>query len=194
MKIKEWIEKAKERFRGFGIKEWGILLVIGICCLIIVIPAQKEEDAENGQELSYEPKEETAVSEKGYAEQMEERLETLLSCVEGVGTVKVMITVNATEEKRVLQDGKSEMETVSETDSAGGTRESSSSGTDTETVFAEENGISTPYLLSESYPEVVGVVVIAQGSGTGSVDYDILNAVQVLFDIPAHKIKIMKMK
>jgi stage III sporulation protein AG len=38
------------------------------------------------------------------------------------------------------------------------------------------------------------VVVIAQGSGTGTVDLDILNAVQVLFDVPAHKIKIMKMK
>ena len=42
--------------------------------------------------------------------------------------------------------------------------------------------------------EITGVVVIAKGCGTGSVDLDILNAVQVLFDVPAHKIKIMKMK
>ena len=61
---------------------------------------------------------------------------------------------------------------------------------DMETVFSGEDGNGEPYLVSESYPEVVGVVVLAEGSGTGSVDYDILNAVQVLFDIPAHKIKI----
>ena len=81
-----------------------------------------------------------------------------------------------------------------ETDSAGGSRISVSEKSEGTTVFYDIDGNSTPYILSETYPEITGVVVIAQGSGTGTVDLDILNAVQVLFDVPAHKIKIMKMK
>lgn len=196
MKGKEWIEQGKERLRRFGLKEWGTLLLIGICCLIIVFPANRQEntdeDVQQGASAIL-----TGVGnseEKSYAEQMEERLEELLSDVEHVGRVKVMITVNATEEKNVLKDGRVGSEEISETDSEGGTRTSKSNESDLETVYAEENGTGSPYLVSEIYPDVVGVVVLAEGSGTGSVDYDILNAVQVLFDIPAHKIKIMKMK
>ena len=86
--------------------------------------------------------------------------------------------------------GTKETEQSTERDSAGGSRMSESTKTDGTTVFSQNQ----PYVLSETYPEVTGVVVIAQGSGKGTVDYDILNAVQVLFDVPAHRIKIMKMK
>ncbi len=43
-------------------------------------------------------------------------------------------------------------------------------------------------------PDVEGVVVIAQGGGTLSVQENIIEAIQVLFDIDANKIKIVKMK
>ena len=42
--------------------------------------------------------------------------------------------------------------------------------------------------------EVLGVVVVAQGAGTASVDKKILEAVEALFGIEAHKISIVKMK
>ena len=136
---KEWIEKGKKKLLSLGVKQWGMLLLAGICCL-------------------------------------------------------VMITANRTVQKNVLQDGSRERGQVTETDSNGGSRNSVSEKSEGTTVFYDIEGDSTPYILSETYPEITGVLVIAEGSGTGTVDLDILNAVQVLFDVPAHKIKIMKMK
>ena len=43
-------------------------------------------------------------------------------------------------------------------------------------------------------PAVEGVVVIAQGAQKQSVQENIIEAIQVLFDIDANKIKIVKMK
>lgn len=196
MKIKEWIEQGKERFRKFGLKEWGMLLLVGICCFVIMIPTNNREEKQDDGTQKPEDIGKTVVQTENssYVEQMEKRLENLLSHVAYVGNVKVMITVSSTEEKNVLKDGRTQTEEVSESDGTGGTRIVTSNDLDMETVFSGEDGNGEPYLVSESYPEVVGVVVLAEGSGTGSVDYDILNAVQVLFDIPAHKIKIMKMK
>ena len=105
-----------------------------------------------------------------------------------------MVTVSSTGGKTVLQDGTREVSRIEETDSAGGSRISVSENSEGTTIFYDIEGVSTPYILSETYPEVTGVVVIAEGSGTGTVDLDILNAVQVLFNLPAHKIRIMKMK
>ena len=187
MNIGEQAKKWKDKIKNFGVKEWVAFLIVGVCCLIIVVPTKTE--VEEQEQLQSQPIEEKR-EEENYVTTLEQRLTTLLSCVEDVGEVKVMITVESTTKKSVLQDGSKEMEQSKEQDSAGGSRSVESTKTDGTTVFSQNE----PYVLSETYPKVTGVVVIAQGSGKGSVDYDILNAVQVLFDVPAHKIKIMKMK
>lgn len=188
MNVWEQAKKWKEKIGNFGVREWIAVLIVGVCCFIIVVPTKpKQEEVKLVEE---EQKEEENIETKDYVTTLEQRLTNLLSCVEDVGKVKVMITVESTTKKSVLQDGSKEMEQSREQDSAGGSRSIESTKTDGTTVFSQNE----PYVLSETYPEITGVVVIAQGSGTGSVDYDILNAVQVLFNVPAHKIKIMKMK
>ena len=196
MDLQAWVQKLKEKLLKFGVKEWGMLLVAGICCLVIVLPFGDGEEA-GKQESAWqqELRQETGTVESlDYVEQLEQRLSELLSCVKDVGAVKVMITVSGTVEKQILQDGTKEAEQSMEQDSAGGSRTSMSERSEGTTVFYSTGGENSPYVLSESYPEITGVVVLAEGSGKGTVDYDILNAVQVLFDVPAHKIKIMKMK
>lgn len=197
MDLQAWVTKGKEKLRSLGLKEWAMILIVGICCLIIVFPAGNESGegtSETEKAGSYEGTETVAEQKQDYVEQLEEKLSGLLSTVENVGKVKVMITVSGTGEKNVLQDGSNELEQITEMDSNGGTRSSISEKKEGTTVFYDTSGENRPYIISESYPEVIGVVVIAEGSGTGTVDLDIMNAVQVLFDVPAHKIKIMKMK
>lgn len=122
--------------------------------------------------------EEAAEETDDYERRMEQKLEELLSSVEGVGEVRVMLTFEGSGEKTVEKD-----KTVSQDES----RE--------ETVY-EEYGSSEriPYVTSESNPRVEGVLVIAQGGGNGQIRREILEAAQALFGIEAHKIKIMKME
>ena len=196
MDLQEKIAKGKEKLLSMGIRQWGMLLLAGICCLAIVFPMEKEEkEAEESNNKNMERQQSVSNGqETDYIKQLESRLEDILSDVEHVGQVKVMITANRTVQKNVLRDEKNEWEQKTEMDSAGGSRTSVSEKKEGTTIFYDIAGESTPYILSEAYPEITGVVVIAQGSGTGTVDLDILNAVQVLFDVPAHKIRIMKMK
>jgi len=196
MNLQAWIAKGKEKVLSFGVKQWGMLLIAGVCCMVIVFPTGEKKDrsvSEEKQEVRTEQVTGTEA-EPDYVSELEERLTGILSEVEHVGRVRVMITADSTVHKFVLQDGSQETEQITENDSAGGTRHSVSEQSDKTTVFYDIEGNSTPYILSETYPEITGVVVIAEGSGTGTVDLDIMNAVQVLFDIPAHKIRIMKMK
>lgn len=186
-------KKLQGVWKHFGLKEWGLMLLIGICLLVIVFPTKtKDSPQQSATEAGTDEGQQN--TEMSYTEELESRLEEILSKVQGVGRVQVMITTSATSQKKVLQDGRTDSEEMTEKDSAGGSRVSVSSTQEKETVFYESEGASVPYVVSEEYPGIVGVLVLAEGSGTGSLDYDILNAVQVLFDIPAHKIKVMKMK
>ena len=64
-----------------------------------------------------------------------------------------------------------------------------------ETIFEKDaKGNQTPWIAQEKYPKVSGVLVIAQGGDSPVVVQNIQEAVQALFQLEAHKIKVMKMK
>lgn len=203
MDSKELLQKVTGRIRRFGLKEWGMVLVTGICLMVLALPAKHTEgenaedypSSQNAGNRSEEEREDTVEnSTEQYARGLEKRLEELLLQVEGIEDARVMIMVKETREQVVLKDSKAEHESSMEQDSAGGSRVVENSRQEGSTVLVEENGTDIPYVVKEVYPEVEGVVVIVNGKGTETTDLDILTAVQVLFGVPAHKIKIMKMK
>ena len=133
---------------------------------------------EKGTQENNGQKTEIPQETDSYEEQMEKKLEDLLSRVEGVGQVRVMLTFEGSGERKVEKD-----------------KQVGTGGTEEETVY-EESGSSSrrPYVTSESNPQVEGVLVIAEGGDKSSVKEEIIGAAQALFGIEPHKIKIMKME
>ena len=63
------------------------------------------------------------------------------------------------------------------------------------TVYEDTgDGGQTPYISSSTYPEIRGVIVVAQGGGNPVVVQQIQEAVMALFHVEAHEIKVLKMK
>ena len=111
-----------------------------------------------------------------YEAQTEQKLEELLATVDGVGQVRVMLTWEGSSERQVEKDRISNADSVEE-----------------ETIYQENDSGKYPYVVSWTNPKVTGVLVIAEGGGSTKVKAEILEAVQALFGIEPHKIKIMKM-
>ena len=58
----------------------------------------------------------------------------------------------------------------------------------------DERGQNVPLVVKTTAPAVEGVVVIAQGADRAQVRSDIIEAIQVLFDVDMNRIAIIKMK
>ena len=58
----------------------------------------------------------------------------------------------------------------------------------------KEDGSQTPYITSETFPEIRGVLVVAEGGDNPVLVQQIQEAVMALFHVEAHKIKVLKMK
>lgn len=111
--------------------QWLILLLVGILLVVIAIPTKPNTE----QDTNWEIGDENDVS----ATEMEKRLKSILSQMQGIGEVHVMIT------------------------------------------YQEET-------------QVEGVVVVAEGGENGVVVQKITEVVQALFDVDAHKIKVIDSK
>ena len=135
----------------------------------------------------------TQEEQESYEATLERKLEAALQYVEGVGKTKVVITLKSSAEKIIEKDEQSQSNTVQEEDSQGGTRVSQDNSFTGTSVYQQgEDGIQSPYVSKELTPEIEGVLVIAQGGDNAVTVKNITEAVQALFGIEAHKIKIMK--
>lgn len=182
-----------EKIRNKNIKKDQLLifLLAGILLLIIALPA-----GETGEEETFTPdnKEEGGYQEEAYARALEARLEKILSEMDGAGEVAVMITLKSSSEQVVEKDTEERKETVTESDSQGGQRTTQNTDYKEVAVYGgdERNGGQTPYISKRLSPRVEGVVVIAPGGDNAVVVKNITEAVQALFGIDTHKIRIVK--
>ncbi len=191
--VRFWKEKGWQKMKK---SDWAVLGLIGVLLLVLAVPTEGHSTKDTL------PSEETDIvkttaeetdNEQTYVEEMEEKLQRILADMEGVGAVKVMITVEDTGEKVVEKDEKSTVSTTTESDGSGGTRTVTEGEETQETRYVELSGEQYPYIKKEKLPTVTGVVVVAEGAGNPTVVSNISKAVEALFPVEAHKIMVVKM-
>ena len=149
------------------------------------------EETEQPQETAARPAGDAGLSVQ---EEMEQRLCDALSQMDGVGAVHVVVTLESTGKKIVEKDVPTRS-TTEENKKGEETGSVTSSSQDEATVYEKtQNGAETPYVVSEEYPAVRGVLVIAEGGGNPVTIQEIQEAVMALFQVGANKIKVVKMK
>lgn len=130
-----------------------------------------------------------------YETELERRVKEILNGVDGVGEVDVMIVLKSSEEKVLHLDKTSRSSSTEEKDSAGGSRQTTESENQESAVMAGGSGgagSGEPIVLRELYPEISGIVISAAGGGNPKVQAEITAAMEALFGLPPHKIKVLK--
>lgn len=167
------------------VKKEQLLMVAlaGILLLVIAIPVPKEKEHAI-EEKTAEKVEEERVT-------LDEQLQNILQKIAGVGRVEVLITYEDQGRMIVEKDESISEELIQETDSSGGTRTTTTKRNENETVYGSAEA---PYVIQELSPTIKGVLVVAQGGGNTAVKKQILETIEALFGLDAHKISIMKME
>ncbi len=183
--IGELLDKLKRGKKN----QWLIVALVGVLILVIAIPVPKKEETQKVETI-----ETTVLEENGQMETLERRLEGVLRKVAGVGKVNVMITRKSSGEKVVEKDRPVTDGSMKEEDGETTSRSTTEKTLEEATVFVQDGqGGQMPYVKEELEPEIQGVIVVAEGGNDPKVIRNITEAVMALFDVEAHKIKVMKM-
>lgn len=196
------MEKKKISLKDIGMPKLIMMFMAGILLILLTFPGLLGGGKENkDRNIGIESQDwqkgtnTTSYDSNTYITEMENKLEGILRKVSGVGDVEVMITLKSSKEQIPLKDRPYTQEGLNEVDREGGSRVNNSVQREESTVLiTNEKGNEEPYIIQEIEPQVEGVCVIAEGGDNAKVIMDIIEVAEVLFDVPAHKVKVMKMR
>ncbi len=191
-----------------------ILILSGVLLCIIALPVKESNssflmnksdlsNSNNGIVNNHKKQAEDSITTdavdagdfSAYTTFWEAKLQKALSAIEGAGEVQVLITLKESETRILEKDVPEESKETIEGDAEGGTRTVTERRMEETTIYTvNEAGQNVPYVSKILEPVVEGVVVIAQGGDSVSVKQNIIEAIQVLFDMDSNKIRVVKMK
>ena len=162
-------KKLDDIKKMLGEKKMKLVLAAGVLLGVVLIIVSNNSSQVSVATNQAEPTQEAAKNES-----LEQRLKALLSKVNGVGEVEVFVSYASTEEKLALKD-----------------KESNGSE---QTILKSSSGNTEPYIYKSIYPQLEGVIIVAQGGGNDDVRSAISDAVAAVLELPIHRVKILKMK
>lgn len=180
-----------------------ILCLAGILLLVIATPTSifsrygKGGTVEGTMDKAVKAAENTTEgnSAESYASYLENRLCNVLSKIKGVGKTKVFVSVESSAELVVEKDAGYTRENLIESDTEGGERNQTNMADEAATIYVKDSeGNETPFVTKKLKPAITGILVVCEGGGDEQVKKEVSEALQALFTLKAHKIKVVKMK
>ncbi len=172
-----------------SIKNIEIIIAVLIICVMLLIyfssigGGKSSSNSSTINDIKY-------TDAETYVKDLETRIGSTLSKIDGAGEVSVVITLSSSSEFIIAKDV--EQTTHSESVTENGVT------TKTEEIVVIEkplliNGSSgdEPLILMEIMPKIAGVVVVAEGAKDVNVKLNLLKAIQALITVPSGNIEIL---
>ncbi len=134
------------------------------------------------------------ITETEYEEQQKADLINILKKMDGVGDVDVMIHFENGEKKVPAYDNTTQKSTTEETDNQGGKRVNDQNTDNSKVVMTTKDGENQPFILTTIKPNIVGIVVVAEGAQDSKIKYEIEQAVSKLYNLSLDKVNVYSMK
>ena len=203
-KLKGLIKKEDEEQEGNDKRKienlvfFVIVLIITIVIINIIWKGNKEtnkpEANNTSKQLAVDNQNDNLTSNLQVTENLEEKLENVLSKIQGVGEVKVCINYSESSEVVAMYNENSKVSSTEETDTSGGTRKIEETDTQKDIIYKEENGEKTPITQKVIQPKIEGAIVTAKGAHNAQTKTNIIQAVEAITGLATHKIQVFEMQ
>lgn len=182
MEAEKTLGVIKEKLKG--VKYPLLVLLVGL--LLLLLPTggsgEKAEESDSSDGASGQAAQAPGTASGG---DLEEKLEEMLSLIDGAGQVRVLLTPVNDGEKVLARDS------VTSTQTRDG--ETRSEESDSAVILQRSGGGSGTVEVSYLYPEYRGAVVAAQGAEDPKVKLEIIEAVKAATGLSSDAVKVVKM-
>ena len=187
--IKEKIEKVKalaikktDKYNKKTIENLVVFVIILIIVLLSINVIWNKDKKEDNKSTIDENKKLATIEENSKDDNSltSEKLENILSKINGVGKVKVYITYSQTSQIIPIYNEDISQKDTQEEDTQGGTRKVVETDTKKEVVYDEKSGSKTIITQSIVSPKIEGAIVTAEGGNNTNTKANIIQAVEAV--------------
>ena len=199
--IKEQLEKIKlipsleGKPNKKRIENLVVLIVILIVTIILINTiwsgGSKTNEKENLDNTSKMLAIESSTEQN---ENLEAKMEKILSTIKDVGKVNVFINYAETSSFVPIYDEKTITSNIIEEDTSGGSRNTTETESEKQVVFSESSGSKEPIAQKTVMPVIQGAIITAEGGANATVKTNITNAVQAVTGLSIDKIQVFEMR
>lgn len=125
--------------------------------------------------------------------ELEKKLEDILSKIQGVGEVNVFINYSESSEIIPMYNESTKNSNTEETDTSGGTRTIQETDSQKEVIYEETDGEKTVITKKVIQPQIQGAIITAKGADNAEVKTSIIQAVEAVTGLATHKIQVFEM-
>lgn len=190
-------EKLKNMFENKDKKIENLVsfLIILIITLIVINKILKNDEMEKvdyentvGVELALKDEK---INYKENDDNLEKRLENILSKISGVGKVYVLLTYTESSSLVPIYNVNSSTSILEEKDSAGISKITETENIQKDVVLEKDGKLSVEKRIK---PLIEGAIIIAEGASNINIKSDIISAVEAVTGVKTHKIQVFEME
>lgn len=184
----EWIRGDKDNNEGrtlFPGKKSRYIMVIAICLglLALIWPVTRADKDSGSKTLANNT---ISKDSKKINQELASELEYILSRIDGAGKVEVSITLASGGLKTYAANTRNENREIAE--SQNGLKKTTSESNVTRDLAVSAG---TPLLVENKTPEVIGVLVVAEGAGSPLIQEKLIQAAATLLNVSPHQVCVM---
>ena len=199
-KLNKLVEKDKEEGNNKKKIENLVFFIIILIITIVIINIiwNDKNTSKNVKEVDTNKKLATTnqvqVEQVSKEDTLSQKLEAILSQIQGVGEVKVFINYSESSEVVAMYNENSKSSTTEETDTSGGMRKVQETDSQKDIIYQENNGTKTPMTKKVIEPKIEGAIITAKGANNIDVKTNIIQAVEAATGLATHKIQVFEMQ
>ena len=201
-KLNKIIERDKEEGNNKKKRENLVFFVVVLIITIVVInviwndknTSKDTKEVDNNKKLATVNQVQTQTEQVSQEQTLSQKLESILSKIQGVGDVNVFINYSESSEVVAMYNENSKSSTTEETDTSGGVRKIQETDSQKDVIFQENDGVKTPMTKKVVEPKIEGAIITAKGASNIDVKTNIIQAVEAATGLATHKIQVFEMQ
>ena len=201
-KLNRLIEKDKEEGNNRKKIENLVFFVVVLIITIVVInliwndknASKNIKEVDNNKKLAAVNQVETQIEQVPQEQNLSQKLESILSKIQGVGDVNVFINYSESSEVVAMYNENSKSSTTEETDASGGVRKVQETDSQKDIIYQENEGVKTPMTKKVVEPKIEGAIITAKGANNIDIKTNIIQAVEAVTGLATHKIQVFEMQ
>jgi len=172
-----------------------ILLVIGFIGIALIFLSDFIHPGTGNTQQTQQPQQTQNSSVNSFESETENRLESIIGKIDGVGRVEVLVTVESGVENVYEQDNKTTTDKSQQNSGDGNIQTQDNNDNEQNPIVVNNSDGGQQAIVKEQLqPQILGVVVVCDGGGNADVQESVVDTVSTALGLPTNQISVSRMQ